>query len=310
MAKAKQIACDEPAADPQGWLTRVLKVRFEEVADYCSAALEADDIKGVHNMRVASRRVRSVLRDFEDIFGKLEQKRVRKELKRLADALGEVRDQDVAIGALEEFAAEAEGDEVKTGITNLIDERRKLRRDAYRAFSKKYSPKSIEEMRDRFARAIDDTNGEPDLFRPATAEAAAREIITARLTELSELGRSIYDRDDNKALHKIRIAAKRLRYAIELFTACLGDKMVPFAKEVAKLQGYLGEVHDCDVWIESLSERSKKGDEHEATAWLIAEFEKKRSEAYRSVAALWDEWKATDFAEGLNEALSQAIKHE
>src|SRR3712207_7354842 len=45
---------------------------------------------------------------------------------------------------------------------------------------------------------------------------------------------------------------RSLRYAIELFTKCWGDRVAPYAAEIEKLQEYLGGLHDCDVWIADL----------------------------------------------------------
>ena len=48
---------------------------------------------------------------------------------------------------------------------------------------------------------------------------------------------------------EMRIAAKRLRYAIELFTVCWGARIAPFAEEIAEMQSFLGEVHDANGWF-------------------------------------------------------------
>ena len=88
------------------------------------------DMEAVHDMRVATRRLRSALRDFMPLMDKRPSKRVRKELKRLADALGAVRDQDVALVALEALQNEAEDEAIKEGIGKLLEERNGLRETA------------------------------------------------------------------------------------------------------------------------------------------------------------------------------------
>jgi CHAD domain-containing protein len=309
MAKAKEIACVDPRSDQQAWLAEVVQVRFDEVVGYCSPALSTNDIDGIHDMRVATRRLRTVLRDFEEINGKLPLKRTRKDLKKLSDMLGSVRDQDVAVLALEDFLTETETEKIKTGIEALIRETRELRQEAHLDLSKTFSLRSVENLREIFKSATD-ADIDPDSSRPATIEAAGRKLIGARFDELLELGQNIFDPHDNKALHKLRIAAKRLRYAIELFAACLGGSILPFAKEVAKLQSRLGEVHDCDVWIADLSKRLKDSENEpsfEAEAWLLSEFVRKRSKEYRSALELWSEWKTNDFTARLNAAISTGV---
>ena len=103
----------------------------------------------------------------------------------------------------------------------------------------------------------------------------------------------------------MRIAAKRLRYAIELFVVCWGARITPFADEIAEMQSFLGEVHDCDIWIESLGKRLQRGQksvttngsDYQTVGWLLSEFVKKRTKEYRSALKLWSEWEANHFAE-------------
>ena len=66
--------------------------------------LDTRDIERVHDMRVASRRLRAVLEIFAPCFPRSEFESVLRDVKQLADALGERRDPDVHIAALEEFS--------------------------------------------------------------------------------------------------------------------------------------------------------------------------------------------------------------
>ncbi|MEO7673142.1 MAG: CHAD domain-containing protein [Pyrinomonadaceae bacterium] len=310
MAKAKQIPCDEPAVDPQSWLAEVLLSRFDEVAGYAKDALKPDAVKGVHNMRVATRRLRSVLRDFEGIINELPAKNVGKDLKKLGDSLGAVRDEDVAIITLEQFSNENDYEKIREGIENMVAERRSIREKAFRHLVKTLSPKTLTELRSRLAAALKKANEQRVLFHPSTIAEAAHEAVTVRSNDLFERGGVIYNPAANKRLHKLRIVAKRLRYAIELFAACLDEAVAPFASEVAQLQGHLGEVHDCDVWIEELGERLKDKDRpnaaRDAEAWLLSEFVKKRSKEYRAALDLWVNWEQNGFADRLRVSISES----
>ena len=79
----------------------VLATRFQEMQGFHDAALDFSDPEGVHSMRVASRRLRSALRDFMPYIRRRDLTSLLKQTKSIAAALGEVRDQDVAIEALE-----------------------------------------------------------------------------------------------------------------------------------------------------------------------------------------------------------------
>src|SRR5215210_685996 len=123
MVKAKEIEglhCDGSAA---GEIRLVLGTRLAEMCGQRVSALEWTDPEGVHDMRVASRRLRSALRDFNPYLRKRKLASAAVELKSIADALGLVRDEDVAIMALEELQREAP-EEVAAGIAELVRERR------------------------------------------------------------------------------------------------------------------------------------------------------------------------------------------
>jgi CHAD domain-containing protein len=84
---------------------RVVRVRADELFGHEEGVLDITDIERVHDMRVASRRLRAVLEIFEPSFPKGDFKTVLRDVKALADALGERRDPDVHIDAMETFAA-------------------------------------------------------------------------------------------------------------------------------------------------------------------------------------------------------------
>ena len=53
-------------------------------------------------------------------------------------------------------------------------------------------------------------------------------------------------------LHAMRIEAKRLRYVMEIFAPLYKGKLKPFIRTVREIQEALGQMHDCDVWAETL----------------------------------------------------------
>jgi CHAD domain-containing protein len=79
-------------------------VRAAEVFEHADGVLDTDDIERVHDMRVATRRLRAILEVFEAAFERGAHRDVLKEVKRLADALGARRDPDVQLARLAELA--------------------------------------------------------------------------------------------------------------------------------------------------------------------------------------------------------------
>src|SRR3954471_2306357 len=122
MAKADDIATTpwEPYARAAA---RIVRVRADELFRHADGVLDTSDIERVHDMRVASRRLRAVLEIFAACFPPAEFKRVLNDVKDLADALGERRDPDVHIDALTAFAdAIASGQ--RPGVERLVEEQR------------------------------------------------------------------------------------------------------------------------------------------------------------------------------------------
>lgn len=78
---------------------------------------------------------------------------------------------------------------------------------------------------------------------------AARRIARVREEELRSFWPATRDPDAVEALHDMRIAAKRLRYVLELAAPALGDDAPARAKQARELQDVLGEIHDCDVML-------------------------------------------------------------
>jgi hypothetical protein len=74
-------------------------------------------------------------------------------------------------------------------------------------------------------------------------------IIAVRLDELCSFMPKAENPEKVRALHDMRIAAKRLRYLLEMFSPCFGPYAATAAKKAKALQDLLGEIHDCDVTI-------------------------------------------------------------
>ena len=118
MAKAAEVELSpgEPFALAAA---RVVRVRAGEVFGHAEGVLDIEDIERVHDMRVATRRLRAVLEIFAPCFPKRAHKAALKDVKALADALGERRDPDVQIEHLEAYA-EAAPDPDRPGVDILV----------------------------------------------------------------------------------------------------------------------------------------------------------------------------------------------
>lgn len=123
MAKAKPIpdlSGDQPYAEAAA---KVVSVRVAELAAYAEGVLDTGDIERVHDMRVTTRRLRAALEIFEPCFPAGPYREALTEVKRLADALGERRDRDVAIAALHRFSDQMAAPD-RRGVASLIEQLR------------------------------------------------------------------------------------------------------------------------------------------------------------------------------------------
>lgn len=87
---------------------------------------------------------------------------------------------------------------------------------------------------------------------------AVTRVIDVRAREVESFARDARDPANVSALHDMRIAAKRLRYAYEIAEPCLGTEAREGAKRARALQDLLGEIHDCDVLIPLVRRHRKR----------------------------------------------------
>jgi CHAD domain-containing protein len=211
---------------------------------------QAQDIEYVHRMRVATRRLRSALPLFADCYP---QKRVRdwtEQIKLITKALGEARDADVQIEALQTAAADLTDPGFKPGLRRLNlrlrQKRASLQEGVIQALDKFVESGVSEEMERRlapFLARLDETYlYSPDLYqRGFTA-------INADLRAFLAYEPFVNRPECVSELHAMRIAAKHLRYTMEAFAPIYPAELKTHLQVVRKLQEQLGDIHDYDVW--------------------------------------------------------------
>jgi CHAD domain-containing protein len=100
MAKARDIPGFDGRKSFRALAREAVDIRAREVFEHAAGVLDMEDIERVHDMRVATRRLRAVLEVFAPAFDRAEHKEALREVKALADALGARRDPDVQLAAL------------------------------------------------------------------------------------------------------------------------------------------------------------------------------------------------------------------
>lgn len=98
----------------------------------------------------------------------------------------------------------------------------------------------------------------------------AAKIVEVRLRELRSFADEARDPEEADAQHDMRIAAKRLRYVLELMEPCFGEVGREAAKEVRRLQDLIGDIHDCDEMLPRARAHLQKLHERDAAAVILS----------------------------------------
>lgn len=252
--------------------------------------LEGEDIEHIHRMRVTSRRIRAALALLGCCLEAQENRRLRRSVRRVTRALGAARDVDVQIDFIVRYAARPlaagtvdplffgptgdfhlttrsdekavastcpPGPEDRMGIRclllRLVQEREALQPEVIRALDRLEDSRVLERMEERFSRRVERWGREEDTAaRSHAVLSAAHGTVALRADELAVLAPALSDPARLAEHHALRIAAKRLRYTIEAFAPLFEDALHSEVKAIKALQEVLGDLHDCDVWINLL----------------------------------------------------------
>jgi CHAD domain-containing protein len=214
-----------------------------------------EEIEPVHQARVASRRVRAALRMFADCFEPKKVSGWQKRVRKLTRELGQARDKDVQIEFLEKSldALDLRDRRPRPGVERLLLRWRQKRRALQ---------PEIVEMLDRLDKAgsLVEIYGEAEkglfvlrsrgvqLGSPYVYEMAAQHIRSG-LDGLVACEHSLEDPKDAEGHHQMRIAAKKLRYTMEICRPAYDGALGPFIDAAKRVQSLLGDLHDCDVWM-------------------------------------------------------------
>jgi len=262
---------DGPGAGPGSCRFAVARLipLLDSFAKEIGGVREGKDIEYVHRMRVASRRLRAALPLFSVCFGADEYRSWMQELKKITRALGEARDTDVQIDFLRSYAKKVG----KTGNHKGAGDRGQAALAAeIRVFLHRLGRKRSV-LQDHVVSALDDLERSGVLagMRGAltgTKAAAGRPLrrmqaigipgvaadrIGGRLEEFLAFEPYLADPDAITEHHAMRIAAKKLRYTMEVYGPVYRLSLKKPLRRVKKVQEILGDIHDCDVWIDTLT---------------------------------------------------------
>jgi CHAD domain-containing protein len=219
---------------------RALAVRLADVRAWEERVAYHRDADSVHDMRVGTRRLRAAIALFDDGSEALEEAEV--EVRRLGDALGNVRDRDVQIEWLEGVLTGPVDASERVGIEQLLAERREELPAYEQALTQvhgRWRTEVVGRLEQTFARVSG---------RGRLGGAGPRKHLRKRLLTVDERIDLVLASSANAyTAHRLRISVKKLRYDAELLDPALPDVTGPLLQALQPLQETLGDLHDRDV---------------------------------------------------------------
>jgi len=222
-------------------LVRLLQRRAQALRRHLSAAVAGKDT-GVHQARVASRRLREAVPVLTEGLHHTKKSKAERKIRRLTQALGTVRELDVTLRLIDELAE-------RPGIPRpaLTDVRAEVieERETRRAVMLERVAKVNMHKLNRRLREVAAALATPTPSHAWRAALAARIVRRARRLEkaIDQAGQ-IYAPE---ALHIVRIAAKKLRYALEIADESGAAPCAAAVREIKRVQETLGRLHDLQV---------------------------------------------------------------
>ncbi|MGB7994323.1 CHAD domain-containing protein [Methanoregula sp.] len=291
---------------------------------------KAEDIEPVHRMRVASRRLRAALPLFSSCFPDKDFRRWMRQIKMITRALGAARDNDVQVAFLKKYLkTQAEPAQPKTAsipvnlentgnpLTALLARFQKQRgifqKDVIAVLDELERSQMIPQLQSACL-ALEQQFGIKKRERYDGTLPIAAENIGRKLHEVYLFEPFVHNPDAVFEHHALRIATKKLRYTLETYAPLFRRDLKKPIERIKRLQDLLGDIHDCDVWIEHMSlaivkQRARRTplDTLPTTSVstisplrkLLVNREKRRALLYRQFVRYWDSLVHTGFWDNL-----------
>lgn len=257
-ANSEQSTADDSASSTLEFVVEQLRSRLERVAALtpCAAHKAGVSCEHVHRLRVATRRASVALRLFRDLLPRKRRSDLERTLHRMRRRAGAARDLDVLIRRLTALVPETPAIEVAELVAGVAvkrgDAQRGLRHIAARRRLKRFvddSEQLLARVRWRGA------GGEPDL--QPFLRMLLGDLVTAFREAATDAPKNASDAAE---WHRRRVAAKRLRYGLELLAGPLqAAQSAKLREQLIQIQDSLGEIHDRAVaqefWAALLAEK-------------------------------------------------------
>jgi CHAD domain-containing protein len=223
---------------------------YEQLLAHDPGTRLGDDPEDLHQLRVATRRLRALLRAARPVLVQEWSEPLRAELAWLGDALGPARDLDVLIDHVREEAEDLSPDErsaLERALGALEDERKKARAGLLEALASERYLELLGAV-ERAARA-------PHV---ASRDVSLHDLAAREFRKLRRAADRLPPEATDEELHRVRIRGKRARYAAELAEDAVGNPARRFIERAKRFQDVIGEHQDAVVAEERLRELRRR----------------------------------------------------
>lgn len=265
----------------------ILRHHWKKLRDN-EPGVRAGDPEAVHDMRVATRRLRAMMEVLSGIaFDPDDIAPLRKGLKRLAAALGVVRDAEVWLASVDEYAAklpdaeQAGFDPLRQRLNSMRDVGRE---DLFATLANKRMARLLDQL-ETFVTTPGVGLAEFEHFAPRVRDATGS-ALWLRL-EAVQVFEVVMPEAPLLLLHELRIACKKLRYTIELFQDALPKDAEQMHEELVAAQDHLGSLHDADVALPFIDEFLGMEPHNLALSQYRTHLEHTRDRLWSSVPEVW-----------------------
>lgn len=227
---------------------KVLRYHFLQMLAHENGTRLGEDIEELHDMRVATRRMRAAFDVFGDYFDPKKTRQHRRGLRAAGRALGRVRDLDVFMEKAEHYLDTLPEME-RRGLQPLLGAWSSEREAARAEMLAHLDSPEYQVFVERFNEFLR-LPGEGAQVLPETAPQRARDVapvlIYTRLAAVRAYA-AVLDHAPIEQLHALRIEFKRLRYTVEYFREILAPESRAVIDEIKIMQDHLGDLNDADV---------------------------------------------------------------
>jgi CHAD domain-containing protein len=238
-------------------LSRIVEQRLQKLVTSVKVLSVERSVETVHDLRVASRRLRAFGVTFQDRLGNKTRARLEKQLKRLTKIVGPLRDLDVLVALVEQraAAAAAASDLERAALEHLLETLDARRSLAAAGAVTRLRKLELQALSDRLRRAARDVAA--GLGPDEAQRAYARMLLEGLIVAAAEQEPPRDGVEHVEQLHGLRIAIKELRYALEFLEPVLGEHFATLYARAEALQELLGTHHDLTVLGEIVLEQSQ-----------------------------------------------------